>query len=92
MTNNILFQDTLWEVDDFYETPRDLLWCKNCYNPIEKGGLRYVNIQTKPFDRINECFFHSRCFNENICRLYCNRPKSPCVKVFKHNIQKELFG
>jgi hypothetical protein len=91
MDNNILFQNTLYKVDDFYDLPRDLLWCKKCNNPIEKGGLQYVNIQTTPFFRINECFFHTNCYSSNVIEEYCSRPKSPHIRVYRGDQEEKSY-
>ena len=89
--NDILLQNTLYDVDDFYHSPRDLLWCKKCERPIEVGGLQYVNIQNKPFFRINSCYFHRRCYDEKVCLKFCSRPNSPLIRLYKgKNISNEM--
>ena len=88
--DNIIFENTLYEVDDFYTAPRELLNCCNCGKYIMKDGLVYERIKFRPRMDIKRIHFHKTCFNPIVAEIELDKP-TPLIQIFKSGKAEEYF-
>ena len=82
--DNIIFEKTLYQVEDFYRSGRmKLLMCSNCGCCIEKGGLLYEKTQFKPKLVINKIHFHFDCYSHRVSELEIDKEKPHLVVMKK---------